>query len=161
HCFGMCGGITAALAFFIGPSHKKNWILLAYNLGRIFSYAVIAFVAGVLGQLFFNLTGAATVVPVLRTIAAVMVVLMRVYVAGWWNILVRLEKVGAKVWAVIQPFGQRFMPINSISSGFVVGIVWGWLPCGLVYSALAYALTFAEPTVSFVMMLAFGLGTLP
>lgn len=87
--------------------------------------------------------------------------LMGFYVTGWWKILVHLEKVGARLWRLIEPLGRGFLPINTLPRAFIVGCIWGWLPCGLVYSALTLALAQGRPFASAAVMLCFGLGTLP
>ncbi len=161
HCIGMCGGIAAALAFAIQSPKQKILILIAYNIGRVGSYALIGLLAGVLGKLFLDVTSNFTTMPILRYVAAVMMVLMGLYISGWWKVLTRLEKLGAHLWKVIQPIGQNVMPVDTLTKGLIFGAVWGWLPCGLVYSALAFSMTQAEPSMAAVCMFAFGLGTVP
>ncbi|VUD52354.1 hypothetical protein TDB9533_01613 [Thalassocella blandensis] len=161
HCFGMCGGITAALSFAIQNEAKKRQILLAYNVGRIFSYGVIGLLAGLLGLGVMKASLQMTDFPLLRTLAAIMLILMGFYLTGWWKILVQLEKLGSSLWKIIQPLGQKFMPVRSVPQALVVGMVWGWLPCGLVYSALVFAAATADPSQSCLVMVAFGIGTFP
>jgi len=74
---------------------------------------------------------------------------------------VLLEKLGAKLWRHIQPIGQRLFPISSPLQAFLLGALWGWLPCGLVYAAVAWSLTTANALEAAKLMLGFGLGTLP
>ena len=87
--------------------------------------------------------------------------LMGLYLADWWRVLVKLEKAGLFIWQYIQPFGQRLMPVIHIRQAFVLGMLWGWLPCGLVYTALAYAATTTSTAEGALMMVSFGLGTTP
>jgi len=159
HCLGMCGGITAALSFAIGDvSPRKKWLLLAgYNVGRILSYTCAGVIVGLLGKQIMALGG----LPILRIVAGILLVLMGFYVAGWWKLLTRLEYVGQRLWRYIKPLGDKVMPVRSLPQAMVLGGVWGWLPCGLVYSALAYAIAQADGMEGGLVMLAFGLGTLP
>jgi sulfite exporter TauE/SafE len=86
---------------------------------------------------------------------------MGLYLARWWLGLSQLEKAGSKLWKHIQPIGQRLMPVTRPSQALLLGALWGWLPCGLVYSAATWAATAADWQHSALIMLSFGLGTLP
>lgn len=163
HCLGMCGGIAAALSFGISaaPPSRKLMILISYNIGRIISYAILGAVAGVLGYVLQPAFSDITHLPVLRIFAGVMLILMGLYISGWWKLLTQLEKGGAWLWRYLQPFSQRLFPVQTLGTAFLVGAIWGWLPCGLVYSALAYSLAQGNVISSSMVMLAFGLGTMP
>ena len=156
HCMGMCGGISAALGF---QQQQKDWRLLSYNLGRIGTYTLIGLIAGLIGKeasLTLPLLG-----PVLRTLAGLLLIAMGLYLAGWWMGLTRLESIGQVLWQKIQPAAAKLLPINSHGQAFSLGALWGFLPCGLVYSTLSWALATADWRQSALLMLAFGLGTLP
>lgn len=142
------------------PSEAKarRWfILLSYNFGRIGSYTVIGLLAGAMAAQLAQ-WGAANW---LRWLAGVLLILMGLYLADWWRGLTYLEQGGRYLWAYIQPIGKRFMPVNSSAKGLALGFIWGWLPCGLVYSALVYAMAQGEMLGAGLVMLAFGFGTLP
>jgi len=157
HCVGMCGGITAALGFATGD--QRRWpILLGYNLGRIASYAIAGATVALLGQLGSTYLSLG---PTLRMLAGLLLVTMGLYLSGWWLGLIHLERLGQKLWHYIQPFGNKLLPATNLYQGLALGVVWGWLPCGLVYSALAFAATKNEPLTGALAMLAFGLGTVP
>lgn len=159
HCIGMCGGIMGALTFAVpAEARGRRWrILLSYNAGRLFSYAVIGLLAGLLGYQFAVGQG----VNVLRVIAGLLLVAMGLYLADWWRGLTYLEKAGGFLWRRLQPLGNRLMPVDNNGKALLLGAVWGWLPCGLVYTALAYALAQGGPWQAAGIMLAFGVGTLP
>lgn len=154
HCLAMCGGLASALSL-NSPSESR---ILAYNLGRITSYSLAGLIVGSLG---FWLSQHLSAFNVLRYLAAIMLVLLGLYLAKWFNGLIYAEKLGHYLWPKIQPLTKHFMPISSVKDAFVVGMVWGWLPCGLVYSALIWASLESSLTGSMLIMLSFGLGTLP
>ena len=157
HCVGMCGGIATALG--LASRSSKNWqLVVGYNLGRISSYALAGAIVASLGQWG---TSVLAFGPQLRVVAGVILVLMGLYLADWWRVLTKLETLGSGLWRKIQPLGNKFLPVKSTAHALVVGAVWGWLPCGLVYTALVYAATSANTIDGALMMAAFGLGTAP
>lgn len=165
HCFGMCGGIVGVLSSGLSLElQTSRWRLvaaqLAYNSGRISSYVF----AGVLLGLFGQQLGEANLLqgfPVGSVIAAVFMILFGIYLAGWWHSLLWLERAGAHLWKYIEPLGRRYIPVRSVGQAFLLGLVWGWLPCGMVYAVLALALTSGSGSAGGTLMLVFGLGTLP
>lgn len=136
---------------------RRWWILLCYNVGRIASYGLIGVLAGAMASELAQLGAASW----LRWIAGLLLIAMGLYLADWWRGLTHLETAGRYLWAYIQPLGKRLMPVDSISKATLLGLLWGWLPCGLVYSALAYAMAQGQATNAGMVMLAFGFGTLP
>nr|WP_163500791.1 sulfite exporter TauE/SafE family protein [Halomonas socia] len=163
HCIGMCGGIMSALTFAVPPSMRHparlGGLLLGYNLGRIASYMVAGALVAGLGTLVGGLAGEVRLV--LQLLAAIMLILMALYIANWWKGLLVVERLGRRLWRHIEPYGRRLMPVVKIPQAVALGAVWGWLPCGLVYSMLAWSLTLASPLQGATLMAAFGLGTLP
>ena len=162
HCIGMCGGIMSALTFAVPPSMRHparlGGLLMSYNLGRILSYMVAGALVAALGTLV-SLSPAAGVS--LQVVAAVMLILMALYIANWWKGLLRVEAAGRYLWRYLEPLGRRLMPVVHLPQAFALGAIWGWLPCGLVYSMLAWSLATADPLQGASLMGAFGLGTLP
>lgn len=160
HCAGMCGGIVGALAF--GARQESRLpILFAYNLGRIGSYTLAGALMGALGFYFSGLLPVQTAQKILLTFAGLFLVLMGLYLAGWWNALSRVEQVGGLLWRRIEPLGRGLLPVRSVGQGLLLGGLWGWLPCGLVYSALVWTVSAGGAVEGAALMLAFGLGTLP
>lgn len=159
HCLGMCGGIMAALGFAIPATERwrRLSILLAYNTGRIASYCLIGAIGGWLGSQVAVGLGASA----MRIVAGLLMIAMGLYLADWWRGLTYLEKLGGFLWRYLQPLSKSLMPVTHVPQALLLGAVWGWLPCGLVYTALAYAVTQASPVGAAWVMLAFGLGTLP
>lgn len=164
HCIGMCGGISSALTTAVMPvrHHPGRQIgyPLTYNLGRIASYCLAGAIAGAVGSQFRDLLGGHGP-SVLRIFAAIMMILLGLYLSGWWKVLNQLERVGARVWKRLAPFTRRFIPVTNPFRALALGMLWGWLPCGLVYSALAWSVGASSATGGALLMLCFGLGTLP
>lgn len=163
HCIGMCGGIINALSFAI-PTDKRNsvnlnLILLSYNLGRISSYTFIGVLVGALGWMAQEALGPVSFV--MRIIAGVLLISMGLYLTGWWTGLRKVEELGGYLWRYIEPVGKKHMPVNGPGEAFVLGAIWGWLPCGMVYSVLTLAAVADNGWNAGLLMLCFGLGTLP
>ena len=159
HCLGMCGGLMGALTLAIPREQRarRMQLLMAYNLGRIVSYAIAGFFSGLVGWAVANSPGATT----LRVVAALLLIAMGLYLAGWWSGLTRIERLGRGLWRYLQPFATRLLPLSSIPRALLLGALWGWLPCGLVYSTLLWAASQGNAIDSALLMLAFGLGTWP
>jgi sulfite exporter TauE/SafE len=158
HCVGMCGGIVGALSM----GAKARWSMhLAYNTGRIASYAVAGALAGALGAASLTLEGQAPVRLVLYLLANLMLVALGLYLLGVTRALAFTERAGQHLWRHVHPLTRRFLPAQTVQQALPLGILWGWLPCGLVYSALTTALSAGSPGRGALLMLAFGIGTLP
>jgi sulfite exporter TauE/SafE len=161
HCVGMCGGIVGALTVKL-PGSKPDWQLhAAYNVGRITSYTAAGAVLGAIGGLGLVLNNVLPVQMALYVVANVMLVALGLYLTGITALLAPLERAGHRVWAHIQPLTARFLPAKSVTQAFPLGLLWGFLPCGLVYSVLATALVSGSALRGAGLLLAFGLGTLP
>ncbi len=157
HCLGMCGGLAGALGFNRSP--HPSALLISYNLGRITSYTVIGAVLG--GAIALLQSQLPVMVLTFRLLAAAMLIAIGLYIGGWWMGLTRLEGVGQQLWRRIRPLGSALLPPSTLPQGFVLGTLWGWLPCGLVYSALAWAAASGSSLQSAWLMAGFGIGTLP
>ena len=162
HCIGMCGGIVGALS--LGQASRLS-LQLAYNAGRIGSYGLAGALAGALSG-GLEATGAAlsAQLPVrlgLSLAANLMLVLLGFYLMGATHSLAWVERLGLRLWQRLQPITHGLLPARTIGQGFFLGALWGWLPCGLVYSALISALGSGSAGQGAAMMLCFGLGTAP
>jgi uncharacterized protein len=161
HCVGMCGGIVGALSAQVAGSRPPLAIHLAYNLGRIFSYAVAGALVGAIGGLGLAFGPVASVQLVFYVLANLMLVALGFYLMGFTRSLSAVEHLGRSLWARVQPLTGRFLPVRGIAQALPLGMLWGWLPCGLVYSVLATALVAGSASRGALAMLVFGLGTLP
>jgi len=166
HCLGMCGGIVSALTFGLKDDIRRSpWslfpYLLTYNAGRITSYVAAGSLLGALGAQVFSLAPSAHIGLIVRLVTGGFMIALGLYLSGWWPGLQYLEKWGGVLWRRIEPLGRRLLPVNHPLKALAFGLVWGWLPCGMVYSMLAWALTSGSAARGASLMLAFGLGTLP
>lgn len=168
HCAAMCGGIVSALTAQIssgqpglGPRPVVWPLHLAYNIGRIGSYAVAGAAMGTIGSIGLLLEGILPVQMALYVAANLMLVALGLYLTGFTRSLAFVERLGQKLWTRIQPLTARFLPVRSVTQALPLGMLWGWLPCGMVYSVLTTALVSGSAARGAGLMLAFGLGTLP
>ena len=158
HCVGMCGGIVGALSMGTGGRWSMH---LAYNAGRIVSYAAAGAAVGALGAAGMGGDEDTAVRLFLYLLANLMLVALGFYLLGVTQALAFTERLGQHLWRYLQPLTRRFLPARTPLQAFPLGLLWGWLPCGLVYSALASALGAGSAGRGALLMLAFGLGTLP
>jgi sulfite exporter TauE/SafE len=165
HCIGMCGGIVGALTLGLPDKVRQSpWkllpYLLTYNTGRLLSYSFAGLLIGLLTESAGNLFQVGKF-PVGGIVGGLFMVALGIYIAGWFQTMAPLERLGSHFWRRIEPLGRRLMPVTTLPHAFGLGVLWGWLPCGLVYSTLAWSATSADAVQSALLMFAFGLGTLP
>ena len=164
HCVGMCGGILSALMLSARPGGRRPARLrysLAFNYGRISSYALAGLIAGLAGERAAVLAASLNLYGLLQCIAALVLIGIALNMLGWLPFNRCLEHFGGRLWLCIQPLGRRLLPINTVPRGVLFGMLWGWLPCAMVYSALLLSLASGSALNGMLMMLFFGLGTLP
>ena len=161
HCVGMCGGLSSAFALQLPPNVGRIRLIVLLNLGRIASYVLIGALMGALSQAGGLLDHTRSVQTVLLLFANVLLLLTGLYLAGLSRAAALVEHLGKPVWRRLNPVLNRLLPIRSATSCVMVGMLWGWLPCGLVYNAALYALGSGSAVQGGAYLLAFGLGTLP
>ncbi len=178
HCIAMCGGITTMLTSALSSNkynnnqpipinnqseHKvqasKTTLIFCYNLGRIACYSFIGAIVGFTGAIAAKNIG----LPLagLRMFSAVFVILLGLYLGQWLMWLNRIEVLGKRLWQYISPLASKAIPVNTPIKALSLGAIWGWLPCGLVYSTLTWALASTSIVKGASIMFFFGLGTLP
>ena len=182
HCIGMCGGIVGALsataparppnlparaviaitpAAALAPASQRLLRVAAYNTGRISSYMVAGALAGGLAQGAASLARLATLQLAFYWLANLMLVALGLYLMDVWRGLAHLESAGQLLWRRVQPLLKLLLPMDSQLKALALGGLWGWVPCGMVYSVLLTALLSGSAVDGAAVMLAFGLGTLP
>ncbi|KGJ89942.1 sulfite exporter TauE/SafE family protein [Colwellia psychrerythraea] len=184
HCLAMCGGITTMLTSAINKPGNQNQsrtsslgdiptsqqstcspvafslnLVLFYHVGRIASYCLIGAIVGFTGSIAAKNIGLP--IAALRLIAAVFVILLGLYIGQWLLWLNRIESLGKGLWRYLSPMAKHVIPVDNSKKALGLGALWGWLPCGLVYSTLTWALASGSPLTGATIMLCFGLGTLP
>jgi len=174
HCIGMCGGITTMLTSALpvrtnidpktnllpSPSNTNHFVLVfLYHLGRISSYGIIGGIVGFTGS--FAAKNIGLPLAGLRIVAAIFLILLGLYLGKWLMLLNKIETLGKKLWLFISPLSKNLIPVDKPVKALSLGFVWGWLPCGLVYSTLTWSLASSSFIDGATIMLAFGLGTLP
>ncbi|MBC7453768.1 MAG: sulfite exporter TauE/SafE family protein [Massilia sp.] len=176
HCVGMCGGIVSAfsvappsrapfpvavVSLAAAPAASSALRVAAYNTGRITSYATAGAIAAGLAGGVRTLAGLSAWQSAGYWIANLILVLLGLYLTGAWPQLARVEQLGQGLWRRLRPLMGRIMPLDSSFKMLALGALWGWLPCGMVYSVLLTATLAGSAAGGAAVMLAFGLGTLP
>jgi len=161
HCLGMCGGLSGLFAVNASAASLRRDIPLAtaYNAGRVLSYIFIGIVVAALGKSIVG--GVPKLTAPIRLFSGLLIVIVGLQVAFNWRMLAPVEKAGARIWNRIAPAAKGLLPVTSMPKAMGLGLLWGWLPCGLVYSVLLLAATTANPAEGALVMLAFGVGTMP
>ena len=159
HCLGMCGGIVTA--FGLSMQHvsdsKKNGLILTYHVGRLISYSLLGLIASFVGVAIFQsiMSNSAP-----RIVLGAVLVLIGLAMLGL-PLFNQLEKVGMRFWQSLAPIRKKVFPIDSFGKALFAGLLWGFLPCGLVYGALMMAIAGNNITTGAALMFVFGLGTMP
>ena len=159
HCLGMCGGIVTA--FGLSMQHvsdsKKNGLILTYHLGRLISYSLLGLIASLVGVAIFQsiMSNSAP-----RIVLGAVLVLIGLAMLGL-PLFNQLEKIGMRFWQSLAPIRKKVFPIDTFGKALFAGLLWGFLPCGLVYGALMMAIAGNNITTGAALMFVFGLGTMP
>jgi len=188
HCAGMCGGIVSAFSvggpsaapararvipiarMGTGGTAAMTWAgantgalghVLAYNSGRIGSYMLAGAMAGGIAGSIASLTQMASAQLIAYWIANLMLVAMGLYLMDAWRGLARIETLGGILWRRVQPLVKPLVPMDTPLKALALGGLWGWVPCGMVYSMLLTAMLSGSALDGALVMGAFGLGTLP
>jgi sulfite exporter TauE/SafE len=159
HCIGMCGGIASAFSFAIPKGQSQLPYIFSYNLGRILSYTIAGALSGLVGGIAS--VNISSTLPIFQVVSIVFLILLALYIGDWYKGLSALEAMGGRLWKRISPLSKKLIPFKNPWYTIAYGAIWGWLPCGLVYSVLTWSLASESAFQGAVIMLSFGLGTLP
>ena len=160
HCLGMCGGLVTAFGLSmkdVSPT-KRRALVATYHIGRLTSYATLGFIAGLIGITVLEPLIRGNSMP--RILLGVVLVFVGVTMLGA-PFLTKLERFGMRFWQYLSPLRQKVFPLNTFPRALTAGLLWGFLPCGLVYGALLIAVVAHNPLSGAALMLVFGLGTVP
>jgi sulfite exporter TauE/SafE len=157
----MCGGISGLFALHssVRGLHRQLPMALVYNAGRLASYAILGFAVAAVGSRFAALTPA--VGKPVRLIAGAIIILIGLQIAFNFRPLGFLERMGAAAWSYVSPIAGRLLPVDNLPRALGLGLLWGLIPCGLVYSMLLVAATSPRAVDGALVMVAFGIGTTP
>ncbi len=158
HCVGMCGPLTVIAA---GNARLRAIDALAVNVGRLLSYALAGTAIAATALTLADLSGLKALLLYFKLVAGVMIILAGCYVAGIWLALRHVERLGTPLWHRLSQLFRQLVPVRTPLQAVAYGMVWGWLPCGLVYSTLTWTLAADSPLQGALIMLSFGAGTLP
>jgi sulfite exporter TauE/SafE len=166
HCVVMCGGVVAMTCSALPLARRARPLaqlpyVLGYNAGRLASYAAAGAVAGALGTTLQSLGVVEQAGLGMRLAAGLVMIGVGLYLAGFARALRWLERAGEPLWRRIAPLARRLIPVRTPWHAVALGLLWGWMPCGLVYAALAAAVTSGSSLAGLSTMAAFGVGTLP
>jgi len=166
HCVVMCGGVVGMTCSALPLARRGKPLaqlpyVLGYNAGRVASYAAAGALAGALGTTLASLGLVQQAGLGLRLAAGLLMVGVGAYLAGFGRALRWLERAGEPLWRRIAPLARRLIPVRTPLHAIALGLLWGWMPCGLVYAALAAAVTSGSSLGGAATMAAFGAGTLP
>jgi len=160
HCLAMCGGISAS----VGGS-RGIWLPLLFNLGRVASYTLVGgamgSLTGYLGQQILEPFNLPDLAVISRGLLGVLMAALALHFLGWLPALRKIEHLGVPIWRRLAPLTKRLLPANTANRALMLGMLWGYLPCGLTYTLLLAATISARGTDGAILMLGFGLGTLP
>ena len=160
HCLGMCGGLVTAFGLSmkdVSPT-KRRALVATYHIGRLTSYATLGFIAGLIGITVLEPLIRGNSMP--RILLGLVLVFVGVTMLGA-PFLTKLERFGMRFWQYLSPLRQKVFPLNTFPRALTAGLLWGFLPCGLVYGALLIAVVAHNPLSGAALMLVFGLGTVP
>lgn len=160
HCAGMCGGIAGALAHAIPAQQRSSLLTAGYSAGRLGTYALLGALAGAFAVLL-SPRDAGLAMLVARLLTGTMLLAIALHLLGVTRWMFVLESAGAALWRRLAPLARRLMPVTTLPRALAIGALWGLLPCGLVYGALLYAATAGSADGGALVMVAFGIGTLP
>ncbi len=167
HCLVMCGGIVGALTISLPMATRQQPRLLfeflaTYSLGRILSYTVAGFFAGLFGEFIVNAFSLQeSHAHILFIVSTLILVAIGLHIAGWLPEIARLEGMGKRLWSRLEPVAQSLLPVKTKGQALFLGFLWGWLPCGMTYTVLIWSALLGDAVSGSLAMGAFGLGTVP
>ncbi len=161
HCIGMCGAIVVLFEQQKSAGMRRWLRRILYNSGRLGFYVLLGAIAGSASAVIVATAGARTTLLILRLIAGILVIAIGLNLIFNWNFTRFIENAGARIWQRLAPLARHVLPVETPARALGAGFLWGALPCGLVYSAVAMAATSGSAVNGSLVMLSFWAGTLP
>lgn len=156
HCVGMCGAISVMLPVDHHNPIKKFFQLMVYHAGKITAYALIGLLFGLLGKGLF-LAGIQQQLSIVIGLVIILIALIPERLLAEYSITRPLYQIIGKVKSSL---GRQFKK-RSLSALFTIGLLNGFLPCGMVYMAVFGAMAMQNQTLGTLYMVFFGIGTIP
>lgn len=158
HCAAMCGGIATGLSV---QQRGGWWMALQPNLGRIAGYTLAGAIVGGIGHGLLDVARMPELTLALRATVGLVLIVASLRLLDRQGRLSFLHASGGGVWQWLRPLQRRLLPANTVGKRMMLGVLWGWMPCGLSTTLLAAAWLQASALHGGMTMAAFGLGTLP
>ena len=158
HCAAMCGGIATGLSL---QQRGGWWMALQPNLGRSAGYVLAGVAVGGIGHGLLDLASLPPLTTALRAAVGAVLIVAALRLLDRRGRLSFLGASGGRLWQWLRPLQRRFLPADNAGKRIALGVLWGWMPCGLSTTLLAAAWLQASALHGGLTMAAFGLGTLP
>ena len=156
HCVGMCGPIAMMLPIDRNNEAKKVTQIITYHIGKLTAYGILGLIFGLLGRSFY-LAGMQQQLSIIVGVLMIVVALVPEKIFAKYNFSKPVYKIISKVKSSL---GQQFKN-KSYKSLFTIGLLNGFLPCGMVYVAIFGAIAMQSVSLGVLYMLLFGIGTIP
>lgn len=159
HCAAMCGGIATSLG--VSAHRQGAWDAAWINLARVTGYTLAGAIVGGLGSGLLAAARLTWIASGARMLVGVVLMLVAMRLLLPAGKLAFLARPAQGLWRLLQPLRRAVLPADTPAKRLALGMLWGWLPCGLSTTMLAAAWLQASALHGGLTMLAFGLGTLP
>ncbi|GMV31169.1 MAG: hypothetical protein AMXMBFR59_32940 [Rhodanobacteraceae bacterium] len=160
HCVAMCGGIATGLGAAASGQRTSLPAAVWLNVGRLLGYTVAGAVVGAAGAGLLHLARNDLLQGVLRTLLGIVIILLALRLLDIGKRFALLHRVGDGFWRRLAPLQRRLMPATTVPRRLALGMLWGWLPCGLSSTLLLAAWLQADVLAAALLMASFGAGTL-
>lgn len=161
HCAAMCGGIATSLGSCGGSARANFPLALRLNAGRVLGYMIAGLAVGAFGAGLLHFARDAGIGVVLRVLSGLALIAVALRLLDLHKRYKFIASTGAVLWRGLAPLQRRLLPATTPPRQYLLGMLWGWLPCGLSSSLLLAAWLQADAVNAALLMAAFGLGTVP
>lgn len=155
HCLSMCGSIITILSI---TTNKYIYVFI-YNVGRILGYVSITLIINILGIFLFDINS--NYIILIKLFSNIMLILIGLYILDLFKIILLIENTFLYTWNIILLLIKKINPSRSLFNALIFGFFWGYIPCGLVYSTVLWTLGSKSLLDSLLLIIFFGIGTLP
>ena len=161
HCIGMCGPMVGLMESSIADAHSPLWRRVAYHVGRLVFYVLLGAGVASIAGVGMNSSWGSGVALTLRFISVIVIAALALQLLRGKKTGGALERIGQQLWQRISPLARFVLPMSTPTKSLAAGMLWGAVPCGMVYSVVTLAATSASALSAAAIMMAFWSGTLP